>query len=254
MTDDDLLRVNPNVADLETLEQLPGVGKALAERILAESPFTDLEDMLRVPGLGKATLARLAPHIDFEEMVEAVEADTIPTEQVVEEEIEPLEEVSSEKEEKTTPIRVRPRVRTRRPLLDLSQPLWMVLGTTALSVILSVLLTLAILGGINRTLNIEKHRTVVRIENTLVELESELMDFSFRLQAVEGLSGRVESVEDEFSTLREDLLQSLESMKMVQVLVDDLSGEVETLSEQYGRFDAFLEGLRTLIQEPSETP
>jgi hypothetical protein len=248
MTDDDLLRVNPNVADLEDLVQLPGVGKALAERILAESPFTDLEDMLRVPGLGKATLARLAPHIVFEEIVEAVEADTIPTGQVVE------EEVSREEEEKTTPTRVRPRARTRRPILDLSQPLWMVLGTTALSVILSVLLTLAILGGINRTLNIEKHRTVVTIENTLVELESELMDFSFRLQAVEGLSGRVQAVEDEFSTLREDLLQSLESINLMQVLVDGLSGEVVTLSEQYGRFDAFLEGLRLLIQDSSESP
>jgi hypothetical protein len=254
MTDDDLLRINPNIADLETLGKLPGVGKALAERIQAESPFADLEDMLRVPGLGKATLERIAPHIAFEEMLQAFEMDTTPTEKATEEEVESIEEVSSAEDEKTTPARVRSRARTRRTLIDMRQPFWMVLGTTAISVILSVLLTLAILGAINRTLNIEKHRTVVKIENTLVELESELMDFSFRLQAVEGLSGRVQSVQDEFSTLREEILQSLERMKVVQVLVDDLDGEVATLSEQYGQFDAFLEGLRMLIMDQSETP
>ncbi len=57
--------VDLNRADLEGLQELPGIGPALAERILAarqERLFTSLDDLERVPGIGPATLRRLRPH------------------------------------------------------------------------------------------------------------------------------------------------------------------------------------------------
>jgi competence ComEA-like helix-hairpin-helix protein len=57
--------VDLNRADSEALQTLPGVGPALAARILAarqERVFTSLDDLDRVPGIGPATLARLRPH------------------------------------------------------------------------------------------------------------------------------------------------------------------------------------------------
>jgi competence ComEA-like helix-hairpin-helix protein len=59
------LRINEATA--EQLESLPGVGPALAQRILAarrERPFSSPEDLLRVRGIGPRTLERLRPQIE----------------------------------------------------------------------------------------------------------------------------------------------------------------------------------------------
>jgi competence ComEA-like helix-hairpin-helix protein len=58
-------KLDLNAADGRALESLPGVGPALAERILAsrrdEGPFRRPEDLLRVRGIGPKTLASIRP-------------------------------------------------------------------------------------------------------------------------------------------------------------------------------------------------
>jgi len=53
-------RVNLNAADVAQLEQLPRIGPAMAERIIAwrdeHGPFRTVEDLLEVSGIGEATL------------------------------------------------------------------------------------------------------------------------------------------------------------------------------------------------------
>ena len=55
--------VNINTASADDLEKLPGIGPALAERIIshrqANGPFTSLDDLTDVPGIGKAKLEAL---------------------------------------------------------------------------------------------------------------------------------------------------------------------------------------------------
>lgn len=52
-----------NQADASALEELPGVGPVLAERIVAHreanGPFAVVEDLLEVPGIGEAKLASM---------------------------------------------------------------------------------------------------------------------------------------------------------------------------------------------------
>jgi competence ComEA-like helix-hairpin-helix protein len=59
--------VNVNSASSAQLQTLPGIGPALAERILRsrsrEGPFRVPEDLLRVPGIGPAILARIRDRI-----------------------------------------------------------------------------------------------------------------------------------------------------------------------------------------------
>lgn len=59
--------VDVNRADREALMELPGIGPALADRILdhraKRGPFRDPADLLEVPGIGPATLERLRPLI-----------------------------------------------------------------------------------------------------------------------------------------------------------------------------------------------
>lgn len=56
-------RVHLNTADATDLEELPGVGPVLAERIIAHreehGPFEAVEDLLDVPGIGEGKLASL---------------------------------------------------------------------------------------------------------------------------------------------------------------------------------------------------
>ncbi|HEX6147265.1 MAG TPA: ComEA family DNA-binding protein [Acidimicrobiia bacterium] len=55
--------ISPNRADVSQLEELPGVGPVLAERIIAHreanGPFKTIEDLLDVPGIGEAKLSAI---------------------------------------------------------------------------------------------------------------------------------------------------------------------------------------------------
>lgn len=63
-------RIPINSADRELLEALPGVGPALAERIIRyreqQGPFQGAEDLRRVPGIGDRLVARLEPLISYD--------------------------------------------------------------------------------------------------------------------------------------------------------------------------------------------
>src|SRR5947209_7847825 len=52
-------RVDVNSADATALEELPGIGPALAEKIIAGRPYKNLADLGRVQGLGQSKLDAL---------------------------------------------------------------------------------------------------------------------------------------------------------------------------------------------------
>lgn len=61
--------VRINSAGVSELQQLPGIGPALAQRIVetrSRGRFTNAEDLLRVPGIGKAKLAKLRDYVEVD--------------------------------------------------------------------------------------------------------------------------------------------------------------------------------------------
>lgn len=60
--------LNINTASPQELESLPGVGPAIAARIIeerAKKPFASLQDIDRVKGIGVKKLQKIAPYVTF---------------------------------------------------------------------------------------------------------------------------------------------------------------------------------------------
>ena len=54
-------RISINSADTRTLQRLPGVGPAMAERIIKGRPYATVDELLNVSGIGPVIFARLEP-------------------------------------------------------------------------------------------------------------------------------------------------------------------------------------------------
>ncbi len=62
-------KININTAPGEVLQTLPGIGPALAERIIAyrtETPFATIEDIKKVSGIGDAVFEKVKDLITTE--------------------------------------------------------------------------------------------------------------------------------------------------------------------------------------------
>lgn len=235
-----------NQADLEQLTTLPGIGKSMAEKIIAGRPYQEVEQLLAVQGLGSRTLERIRPRITLGKLEGEKVADTTPQETVsVMERFEAFSQSFTEKFQIT------------------SQVVWFVLVSGAASVLLSVIVTLTILAGINRTLNIGRHTAVREIRDELTtvntvlgELSADLNSVDQRLQAVEGLSGRMATLEADFEVIREDMDQAVVTVDQLSQEVSRMAEVVDGMAEKVSLFDGFLGGLRQLISnlfEPAET-
>ncbi|MCC5790467.1 MAG: helix-hairpin-helix domain-containing protein [Opitutales bacterium] len=57
--------LDPNDASVDELQRLPGIGPALAGRIVEARPYESPEDLLKVSGIGPATLARIRTSLEI---------------------------------------------------------------------------------------------------------------------------------------------------------------------------------------------
>ncbi len=63
---DQIRRINVNIASEQELKRLPGVGRAIARRLIDARPFSALDDLLNVKGIGTKNLTEIGPFIGLE--------------------------------------------------------------------------------------------------------------------------------------------------------------------------------------------
>jgi ribosomal protein S13 len=275
MAEEELLKVDPNTADEEALKDLPGIGRALAEKIIASRPFSGVEDLQKIRGLGKVSLERLKPYLSFAEPEPEKEQETLlspdgqedieldasevlfEAEEGVQPEIEKTVEKTAEKKESFTPVRA---VRAKGSF-SRTETLWVAVGAGFITLVLSVLVNLAIIGGINGTLDFNRLQTVRELESDLSDVKGDLETISLqvrvfeeRLTPLEGLTGRVMTVEEQMGSVQEDVTEALSDVESMQADLVELSDETARLTGRVDRFDAFLDGLRQIIAELFASP
>ena len=73
--------VDVNTADAAALQTLPGIGPALAERIIAyrteHGPFRRVEDLLEVKGIGEATLEKFRQEVTVGDKIDDTQEETV---------------------------------------------------------------------------------------------------------------------------------------------------------------------------------
>jgi septal ring factor EnvC (AmiA/AmiB activator) len=174
----------------------------------------------------------------------------------------PVSEAASAPEKETrraAALALRPSV--IRPPFTRTETMWLVAGASVASFLLSMFLTLAILAGINGTLNFGRHQSVRQLEaglaaaqQTLDDATGNLQSMSSRLGALEGLSGRMNATEEEVSVLRSEMDQALSDVQSMRTSLDSLEEQTEALGQQVRRFDTFLGGLAQLLGDLAPTP
>ena len=236
---DETPRVNLNTADLDELQRLPGVGPAMAERILAARPFDSIEDLQRVSGIGASVLENIRRFL-------------LP----LESESEPLKMEAQEAEAQIEAEPAGPEllVEGEPKAATQSQAFWISVGFSFLALVIAFGLSLGFLALVNGGLRYANpaqvdalRRQVDGLSAQAEFIQQDLNGLRTRVDELEGLSGRVGEVEKAAAQLRSDMNEAASSIEQLTASMAELTTSVEELQSRTNRFENFLNGLRELL-------
>jgi prefoldin subunit 5 len=218
-----------NTSPVEALSELPGVGPALAERIVAARPFEDVDDLRRVRGLGATTIDGLKERVRVQP----------PT---------PVPESGAAQKPSAPPAGRAPSTYSKGQVAAL-------LGLSCLiSILLSVSLTLAALLGINGTLDVGRSRSVTdlqaqtgQLQGQIQVLQGQLNAVDQRVQSLQGLTGRMSQVETQANRLASEVQAAQTETQRLGTQVDSLSASLSDLERRQAQQEAVFQGLADLL-------
>lgn len=263
-----------NAAGREELTALPGVGPALAQRLMTARPFGSLDAVRAVQGVSAGLLEKI--------QAAAPPEGGLP-EAAPHEAGEPAPEPSSRSardllrqkgQEAQQAIRggfaglgaaVNRGGQTARRAVEslpgtLEQvsrsrgPGWTLLVSSGVSILVAVILTLAVLGGINgslrfgtasesRSLQREAAQLAARVET----MQQDLTGLRTRVDTLEGLGARMVALEKSQAQLSTDIRTASRAVASMQTDIGVLQERTGQLEERTQRFETFLKDLQTLL-------
>jgi hypothetical protein len=264
MTLDEPKSIDPNTADLDTLCLLPGIGPALARRIIAARPFETVQDLTRVRGVSSAAIERWIPRLtvssaaiqpptpdpDLSEdedgpvEVEYVEAKVVPAGLSVEAESDETEAGPAQVAEDEHPAL--PQATTditlerRRPVVTRSYVGWLIAVSGLFVLVLSLLLNLGILAALNN--NQLQFVSPAQISGLAVRIEGmearadglgqEVDGLRTRLSNLEAMGERMSAVELAAGALRTEVDAAATEVADLSTQVNTVEDDLLTASEQ----------------------
>ena len=270
---------NINTIDTLSLADLPGIGPALAERIIGNRPYTTIEELLAVKGIGSHSLERLRGLITLEEIEGAVHhlAEEEPIDQAsqtdesptleetsfqveiapfdvfeepdsfeeLEKEMDEKEKVEKgkvEKSEEIGPVEKEAVEKESANLVTRPQARWLAFSGAFLAFILAVALTLGVLTSLNGGLRYASQNQSAALERQITALSSRVDTLT---QDIEGLRERVDNLDHLGG--RVDELE--ERLNATEGEIEILSQQLTELQENTNRFQTFLEDLHELLND-----
>ena len=270
MNTDQLLETLNN-ASRDELTSLPGIGPALAERILAARPFETLEAAQTVKGVSANLLERLmdtpASHLDPMPAPKPLVADEAPAESRLDEIKNTLSKKGQAARETMSGLGEsarKQRQAARQAVEALPEkfeqsstsrgPLWTTLVSSAVTALVAILLTLAVLGGINGSLKSATGSQYRILQSEISQLttqadtlQQDLDGLRTRVDTLEGLGERTVALEKAQEQLAADLEATNQQVTALQTEVTSLNEKVVQQEERTQRFETFLRELQTLL-------
>ena len=262
-----------NTSGQEELTQLAGIGPALAQRIIAGRPYKSLEALTTVKGVNSKMLENwlAVPAKRQEPRPAPGETPVVTTLKEnnsgpasVQSSLQNAKDVIAEKmSELGESVKKGGKAvqKTAEELTDKFEQesktrgtVWTLLVSNGITALVSILLTLIILGVINGSLKYatgSQYRSlrseITSLSNQAVLIQQDQESLRGRVDTLEGLGERIVGLENAQQQLAADLEITSQQVGSMQSEVETLSGKVEQQEERTLRFETFLKELQTLL-------
>lgn len=266
-----------NQADKERLIALPGIGPALAERIVAARPFDSLEDCsARVRGVSAGFLQKLMAASDGNAFAAETTSAAVVDEALPSDDEEPSADEAAAAAPPTIPVdewkqrfnemkaqfetQMDEQARLARERIDglsaelqkksarqvtFSALIWSNLITLALALILAV----AMISIASARLQRDVSATLNIAAQTLESVQTDVQTLQGRVDALEGIGDRTAALEDAQSALQEDFAQVENDVQAALSQLDAMQTTLDEQAQRTQRFDDFLNSLQGLLNQ-----